>query len=136
MAGVMERFGRGEAEARATEHGPSELRSMCSRFNEMAAAIAAQRRAQIAFLGGVAHDLRNPLATLQLSVALLGPERSLPPEPRVRQMVARITRQLARKRGGAMPDAEMLEQRSRARLGLRACCALDVNGRESDVVER
>lgn len=96
LAHAMERFGRGERDVRAAERGPRELREMCVRFNEMASAIAAQRQAQIAFLGGVAHDLRDPLAAIQMSVALLDPDKRLPPEDRIRQTVARLSRQIVR----------------------------------------
>lgn len=94
LASAMERFGRGEQNARAAERGVRELREMCSRFNEMASAIAAQRQAQMAFLGGVAHDLRNPLATLSLSASLLT-HKALPPE-RLQQTAERIGRQITR----------------------------------------
>lgn len=96
LADTMDRFGRGDREARAAERGPRELREMCIRFNEMAIALAAQRQAQLTFLGGVAHDLRNPLSALEMSVAFLlvdGPTRS--PE-RVQQTVERIGRQITR----------------------------------------
>lgn len=96
LASAMERFGRGEHDTRAAETGPRELRDMCRRFNEMASAVAAQRQAQIAFLGGVAHDLRNPLAALQMSVGLLGGDQPLPSEDRIRQTVGRISRQITR----------------------------------------
>ena len=96
LADAMDRFARGDHDVRAVERGPRELREMCVRFNEMAAAIAAQRRAQTAFLGGVAHDLRNPLWAVQTSVALLDPGEQLPSEELVRESVARIGRQLTR----------------------------------------
>jgi two-component system, OmpR family, sensor histidine kinase MtrB len=65
----MERFGRGDRLARAEESGPAELQALAKRFNEMASALAAQRDAQMSFLGGVAHDIRNPLAALRLSMS-------------------------------------------------------------------
>jgi signal transduction histidine kinase len=96
LSSAMERFGKGDGEARAAEAGPSELREMSRRFNEMATALTRQRQAQFAFLGGVAHDLRNPLTVLKMSVAMLPPDRPLPPEPRVRQLVDRVGRQVTR----------------------------------------
>jgi two-component system, OmpR family, sensor histidine kinase MtrB len=93
---AMERFGKGERGVRATEAGPSELREMSRRFNELADALAAQRQAQVAFLGGVAHDLKNPLSVLQLSVALVPADEPLPPEHRIREMIAKIKRQISR----------------------------------------
>jgi signal transduction histidine kinase len=96
LAKTMERFGRGDHDVRASERGPAELRDMCRRFNEMAAAVAARRHAQMAFLGGVAHDLRNPLAALQMSVVALLDD--LPPtsDRGVRQAVEVLGRQLKR----------------------------------------
>lgn len=96
LAATMERFAAGDHDARATEHGPRELREMCRRFNEMASIIAAQRHAQLAFLGGVAHDLRNPLSALQMSVFLLLADPSLGTDARIRSAIERISRQIKR----------------------------------------
>jgi signal transduction histidine kinase len=94
LARAMEEFGRGNHEARAEERGPTELREMVERFNQMAAALAAQRQARIAFLAGVAHDLRNPLSALSMSVAQIHPDEPLPPEPRLRRTIEIVQRQL------------------------------------------
>jgi signal transduction histidine kinase len=73
---AMARFADGDRDARAADDdGPAELRDMNRRFNQMAATIAAQRTAQIAFVGAVAHDLRGPLSAQRLAVALLRNER-------------------------------------------------------------
>jgi two-component system, OmpR family, sensor histidine kinase MtrB len=96
LARAMERFGHGDWDVRAPEKGTAELREMSRRFNEMASAIAAQRKSQVAFLGGVAHDLRNPLSVLTMSVAMVSPEKPLPPEPRLRQVIGKIERQIIR----------------------------------------
>jgi signal transduction histidine kinase len=92
----MERFAKGDQDARVQESGAAELRDMIRRFNEMAAALSARRQAQMTFLGGVAHDLRNPLSVLRLAIASLDPERPLPMEPRLRQIIARMDRQMTR----------------------------------------
>ncbi|HEY8946006.1 MAG TPA: histidine kinase dimerization/phospho-acceptor domain-containing protein, partial [Polyangiaceae bacterium] len=96
LATVMERFGRGERDVRAAERGVRELREMSARFNEMAAAISAQREAQMALLGGVAHDLRNPLSALRMSIALLQTDEALPADARIPKTVARFGRQIER----------------------------------------
>jgi signal transduction histidine kinase len=96
LAGVMDRFARGDRDVRAEERGPLELREMCRRFNEMATAISAQRRDQMAFLGGVAHDLRDPLSALQTCVELLPPDRPLPSEDILRLTIERLRRQIMR----------------------------------------
>jgi signal transduction histidine kinase len=60
----------------------------------MASALAAQHQAQVAFLAGVAHDLRNPISALSLSVGLIDPNAPLPPEPRIRRTIELVRRQL------------------------------------------
>lgn len=90
LARVMERFARGERPVRATEKGPAEVRQMAVRFNEMASALERQREAQMAFLGGVAHDLRNPLFTVRMSV------ETMPPDPQLARPLAILKRQVAR----------------------------------------
>ena len=67
---AMSRFGSGDRAARAREQGPTEIREMAVRFNEMADALGSQRQAQMTFLAGVAHDLRNPISVLKMASAL------------------------------------------------------------------
>lgn len=71
LGGAMERFAAGDRRARATAAGPHELRTMAERFNDMADELSRQREAQMAFLAGIAHDLRNPLSPLKTSTVLL-----------------------------------------------------------------
>jgi signal transduction histidine kinase len=96
LAATLERFGRGERDAREREQGPAEIREMIRRFNDMAAALSVQRESQLAFLGGVAHDLKNPLSVLKMSVGSVHPDRPLPSEQQLRQVISKIDRQLDR----------------------------------------
>jgi signal transduction histidine kinase len=96
LAGAMDRFARGELSARTPTIGATELRRMGQRFNAMADALARQRQARLTHIAGVVHDLRNPLAALQLSAALVDPEQPLPPETSVRRAFALVRRQVAR----------------------------------------
>src|SRR5262249_33903650 len=96
LAETMERFGRGDREARAEHQGAAELQIMVRRFNEMASALAAQRGAQMRFLAGVAHDLKNPLSVLQMSVGTIRPHDPMPPEPRLRHTLEVLGRQIQR----------------------------------------
>jgi signal transduction histidine kinase len=96
LANVIDRYAGGERSARASENGASELRTIAHQFNDMASTLEGQRTDQLTFLAGVAHDLRNPLAALKLGVAMMPPDKPLPPEPRLRQLFARITRQIDR----------------------------------------
>jgi signal transduction histidine kinase len=92
----MERFGRGDRDVRADETGPSELYEIARRFNEMAAALSAQRKVQMSFLGGVVHDLRNPLAALKLTAVSAQREGGVPPEVKLVRIGERAERQIAR----------------------------------------
>ena len=89
----IRRFAAGERTARAPEVGPAELRDIAASFNAMVATLAAHEERRLAFLAGVAHDLRNPLMVLQLSTALGGPERT--PE-QLRQALTMANRQVER----------------------------------------
>jgi two-component system sensor histidine kinase MtrB len=92
---AMERFGSGDATARAPEAGPEELRNIAQRFNEMASAINRQQEERLAFLAGMAHDLRNPLSALRMSTGVIAPDRPLPSEERVRRTLGVVERQIA-----------------------------------------
>jgi signal transduction histidine kinase len=96
LAAAMHAYARGERHARAAEVGPSELREIVRRFNQMADALDARRSAETAFLAGVAHDIRNPLTALDMSAGLIGPNDPLPPEPRLRRTLALVRRQVKR----------------------------------------
>jgi two-component system sensor histidine kinase MtrB len=72
---AMRDYARGDRNARAPERGPAELRIIASQFNAMADTLARQRENQLAFLAGVAHDLRNPLSVLKLATMTMSPER-------------------------------------------------------------
>ncbi|HSK77251.1 MAG TPA: ATP-binding protein [Thermoanaerobaculia bacterium] len=96
IAEAMRQFGRGDKGARAPETGPQELRDIAGSFNAMAEALSRQHENQMAFLAGVAHDLRNPLSALKMSSAMIGPEAPLPPEERIRHLLALVQRQVDR----------------------------------------
>ncbi len=89
-------FASGARQARAEVTGPRELRTIASRFNEMSDAIASEEQRRLTFLAAVAHDLRNPIGALHLAVATVPADGPLPPEPRVRSLLALVGRQVAR----------------------------------------
>jgi signal transduction histidine kinase len=95
IAVAMQRFERGARDARAPEEGPTELRQMAARFNEMAASLERQREAQQTLLAGIAHDLRTPLGALRLSWDALSSAEVPSPERRLK-IAAVMHRQLAR----------------------------------------
>ncbi|HET8712653.1 MAG TPA: HAMP domain-containing sensor histidine kinase, partial [Gemmatimonadales bacterium] len=96
LAKAMEQFGRGERNTRARVEGPAEIRVMIQRFNDMAAALAAQQDAEAAFIGSVAHDLRTPLGVLLTQFHITSPDRPLPPEPMLRHSLEMVRRQVHR----------------------------------------
>ncbi|HEX5419362.1 MAG TPA: HAMP domain-containing sensor histidine kinase, partial [Gammaproteobacteria bacterium] len=65
---TIDRFRSGEPLAKADEHAPLEIADIARAFNEMSEELGRQRTRQLAFIAGVAHDLRNPLAALQFSL--------------------------------------------------------------------
>jgi two-component system, OmpR family, sensor histidine kinase MtrB len=96
IADAMSRFGRGELEVRAAEEGATELRTIATRFNRMAATLARQHKTRLTYLAAVAHDLRNPLNALQLSVGAIDPNAPLPAEGRLRRVLGVTRRQIGR----------------------------------------
>jgi signal transduction histidine kinase len=62
----------------------------------LAGAIARQRRQRIAFLGGVVHDLRNPLGAMKLGVGALRQLPALAAEEQARRLLFRVDRQIDR----------------------------------------
>jgi signal transduction histidine kinase len=108
---ALERYGRGERGVRAVERGPLELRDISRRFNQMADALAAQRGRQLGFVGGVAHDLRTPLAALKLALQVLPSDGSPAPPARLRRSLEVMHRQIARleRMLGDLLDAARLE---------------------------
>jgi signal transduction histidine kinase len=81
---------------RAPSLGSAELRDIASSFNGLATELRSQRDNQMRFLGGVAHDLRSPLSALKNACALLGPERALPEEPKLRHLLLICARSVDR----------------------------------------
>jgi two-component system sensor histidine kinase MtrB len=93
---AMRRFGAGYKSIRAPETGPAELREMARTFNEMASSLSRQQDDQLAFLAGVAHDLRNPLSALKMSTELADSSRSNGSPERIQKMLVLVRRQVAR----------------------------------------
>lgn len=87
------RFRSGDTDARVEESGSREAADLARAFNGMADGIARQRENQLAFVAGVAHELRNPLAALSTDVQALG---LAPPGEGRDGAFARVSRQVDR----------------------------------------
>ncbi len=97
-AAAIARFGAGDRASRAEEHGPVEVREIAETFNDMASTIVRQENDRIAFIGGVAHDLRGPVSAIQMATAMLDPNGPLQGahEEATRAILSRQTAQLER----------------------------------------
>lgn len=82
LARAVKDFGSGDLRRRAHvhRHAPSEVSELASTFNDMAARIETQVRAQRELLGAVSHELRTPLARLRVLLAMLQEGGSSPAE--------------------------------------------------------
>lgn len=92
---ALERFGSGDLSVRVPVRGPAEIQTIASTFNATASALQDERESRTAFLAGVAHDLKNPLHALRLSLAVIRPDRPLPDERRLRGVLATMANQLS-----------------------------------------
>jgi two-component system, OmpR family, sensor histidine kinase MtrB len=90
------RLRSGDADARTPARGVREIAELTRTFNAMADAMARQQRARLAVLGGIAHDLRNPLAGMKLGLEALQRGRLGKSELRIRGRLERQVDQLAR----------------------------------------
>jgi signal transduction histidine kinase len=70
LRAAMHRFAEGDPGARAETEGPRELAEVARDFNELADRLARQQRERLAFVGAVAHDLKNPLTALKAGTSL------------------------------------------------------------------
>lgn len=93
---AVTRFRSGDTNARAPETGSYESVELARAFNDMLDAVARQRESRLAFLAGVAHDLRNPLSGLKLGIAVLAQTDADPRHRRTFVMLDRQADHLAR----------------------------------------
>ncbi len=63
-------LGAGERPERLPEHGPQELTGLAQSFNRMVAQVQTLLDDRTVLLSGISHDLRTPLARIELAVAL------------------------------------------------------------------
>jgi two-component system, OmpR family, sensor histidine kinase MtrB len=91
---AIARFAGGDESARTVPAGPRELRQMATTFNDLADRLVRQDRERLTFLGGVAHDLRNPLSVLKMATDAVR-RGELPGSPeKIAQILAIVGRQI------------------------------------------
>jgi two-component system osmolarity sensor histidine kinase EnvZ len=77
LSAAAAEIGRGRAAAPVPEAGPAEIRTLSTAFNQMAKDLARLDEDRALILAGVSHDLRTPLARLQLGIELSPEDESL-----------------------------------------------------------
>ena len=70
MSATVERFGRGDLDARMNVKGKNEMARLSSAFNEMAERLQTLLVAERRLLQDVSHELRSPLARLSFAIEL------------------------------------------------------------------
>lgn len=90
LAQAARLIGSGEHPPRLQESGEHELAELAQIFNQTAAQLAARRENQSTLLAGVSHDLRSPLARLQMALGMLAEERTSPLLTRMEKDVAEM----------------------------------------------
>jgi signal transduction histidine kinase len=96
LAFAIRQFQSGVTDARASPSGAREIAEAAHSWNTMADVLLRQRAAQLVFLAGVAHDIRNPLSALKLGVHSLSVAQSMARNGRMLELVNRQVDRLAR----------------------------------------
>ena len=111
LTAAMFRFARGDHRSRTVPGGARELRQVASTFNDLADWLVRQDEERLAFLAGVAHDLRNPISALRLATDALGRGAQPPAPDKAARTLAIVARQVARldRMVGDLLDAARVE---------------------------
>jgi signal transduction histidine kinase len=117
----VDRYAAGDRAVRIVPSGPAEFRRTAETLNEIADRLAREEHDRLTFLSGVAHDLRNPLAALQMAVRYLEPDHPLPSEENIRHTLVIVGRevQVLNRMVGDFLDATRIEG---GHLELRTAC--------------
>lgn len=93
---AMMRFGRGDTSVRARLEGAREIREIAATFNDVADRLAQQEQERMELLGGIAHDLRNPLTPMKLALQRFRRSGQAPSAEAVERITAVFGKQVAR----------------------------------------
>jgi two-component system, OmpR family, sensor histidine kinase MtrB len=96
VAASMKRFTGGEREVRAKTSAGLELATAADNFNEMADIITGQHTRMLDFLGGAAHELKDPVQVMRVALQEFAPGRALPAESLMRSRLAVLSREVDR----------------------------------------
>jgi two-component system sensor histidine kinase CpxA len=87
---AVDRFGRGEFDARAPADRRDELGQLAQTFNRMADRIETLLKAERRLLMDISHELRSPLARLSVAIELARNEQSSAPIDRIQKEADRL----------------------------------------------
>lgn len=90
IAGPVTAFGRGDLSARAPEDAPGEIGQLAREFNGAAARIERLVQSQKALLANASHELRSPLARIQMQLELIGERSALDIRSEIRREIAEL----------------------------------------------
>lgn len=90
IAGPVMAFGRGELSARAPEDAPGEIGQLAREFNGAATRIERLVEAQKALLANASHELRSPLARIQMQLELIGERSAVDIRSEIRREIAEL----------------------------------------------
>lgn len=74
LSQAAQRIGTGEWPKPIPEYGPEELAALSGSFNNMVVQVQELLANRTTLLAGISHDLRTPLARIQLALEMLSPE--------------------------------------------------------------
>lgn len=90
IAAPVVAFGQGHLSARAPTDGPGEVGELGREFNETAERVQALIRSQQSLLANASHELRSPLARIQMQLEQIGVRSSIDIRADIRREIAEL----------------------------------------------
>ncbi len=116
LAQAARHIGRGQWPEPLPEKGPEELALLTRRFNDMVVQVRELLTNRTTLLAGISHDLRTPLARIQLALAML-PDQA---DDKLVSGIARDVEQMNGLIGQFLEVARGLQEKNRAELDIGA----------------